>query len=475
MDAEEFRRTGHQMIDRLADYLEGIEGEALFPNREPRELDALFDAPLPQDPTPPEALLAELDEKLIPNCCHVGHPGYFGFITPSPTPIGALGDLMASVLNQNIGSWSIGPGAVALERRALRWLADLAGYDRNSGGHFTSGGTMANFEGVKLARDAISGDRAQHDGVEGRWAVYVSEERHVSIDKAVDAVGLGRRALRPIPTDDAFRVRLDALEAALATDRAAGIRPLCIIGLAGTTNTGALDPLDELRRIADREGCWLHVDAAYGGGMLLSRKWPDLLRHLRLADSITIDPHKWFYAPVDAGALLVRDASRLRHSYGMEPAYLRDDTDADNVRFQYYVNSFEQSRRFRGLKVWLSLRRYGAREIGEWVDTNVDQALLLHRLVAEHPRFVPAAAPEMSGLCFRYREDSLDLEALHRLHIEVVRRVETAGRYWITTTMLKGRIWFRVNIVNFRTREEHVRGLLEELERSCGEEARGSL
>lgn len=471
MDAEEFRHTGHDLVDRLADYLAGIEGRALFPRSQPRELERLFDAPLPQDPTPPAALLDELDEKLLPNCCHVGHPGYFGFITPSPTPIGALGDLMASVLNQNIGAWSIGPGAVALERRALRWLADLAGYDRNSGGHFTSGGTMANFEGLKLARDFMSEDRAQHDGVEGRWAVYVSEERHVSIDKAADAVGLGRAALRAIPTDDRFRVRLDALEAALADDRAAGVRPLCLIGLAGTTNTGALDPLDDLRRVADREGCWLHVDAAYGGGMLLSRKWPDLLRDLRLADSITIDPHKWFYAPVDAGALLVRDAARLRQSYGMEPAYLRDDTDTDNVRFQYYVNSFEQSRRFRGLKVWLTLRRYGAVQIGDWVDANVDQAMALHRLVEAHPRFVSAAAPEMSGVCLRYDPGPLDRQTLHRLHIEVVRRVEWGGRFWITTTMLKGRIWFRVNIVNFRTRMEHMADLLDELDRTCAEVA----
>lgn len=473
MDAEEFRRTGHTLIDRLADYLEGIEARPLFPNREPRELDALFDAPLPEDPTPPEALLAELDEKLIPNCCHVGHPGYFGFITPSPTPIGALGDLMASVLNQNIGAWSIGPGAVALERRALRWLATLAGFDARSGGHFTSGGTMANFEGLKLARDAVSGDKAQHDGVSDRWGVYVSEERHVSLDKAVDAIGLGRAALRALPTDDAFRVRLDALDAALAADRAAGVRPLCIIGLAGTTNTGALDPLDALRAVADREGCWLHVDAAYGGGMLLSRRWPDLLRDLRLADSVTIDPHKWFYAPVDAGALLVRDASRLLHSYGMEPAYLRDDTDPGNVRFQYYVNSFEQSRRFRGLKVWLTLRRYGARRIGEWVDANVEQARELHRLVEEHPRFVSAAAPEMSGVCLRYEPGTLDGDALHRLHIEVVRRVEAAGRFWITTTMLKGRIWYRVNIVNFRTRPEHMAALLEELDATSGAVAAG--
>lgn len=468
MDTREFREAGHRMIDWIAEYLDSIEGRALFPKgADPRAIEALFDEPLPQDGTPLAALMSDLDRKLIPNCCHVNHPGYFGFITPTPTPAGMLGDLLASALNQNIGAWTIGPGAVAVERRVVRWLCDLVGYGPQAGGHLTSGGMMANFVGVKLARDAMSGDRAQQDGVSGRFAVYGSEERHVSVDKSVDAAGLGRSAYRALPTDDQFAVRLDALEEAIARDRRDGVTPVAIIGMAGTTNTGALDDLEALRRIADRGKMWLHVDAAYGGGMLLSERWPGLLKGIETADSITIDPHKWFYAPLDAGAVLVKDGGRLTRSFGLEPAYLKDDMDAQGERFQYFVHSFEQSRRFRGLKVWLSFKRYGARQIGRWVDANIEQARALYELAVATGRLVPAARPRLSAICLRFEDPRLPRDREERLHALVARRLEDGGEYWITTTRLKGRHCFRINPVNFRTRVEHMKGLLEAILREC--------
>src|SRR6185503_13372739 len=468
MDTKEFREAGHKMVDWIAEYLESIEGRPLFPKgADPRAIEALFDEALPQDETPLADLMAVLDRKLIPNSCHVNHPGYFGFITPTPTPAGMLGDLLASALNQNVGAWSIGPGAVALERRVVRWLCALTGYGPKAGGHLTSGGMMANFEGLKLGRDAVSGDRAQHEGVRARGAVYGSEERHVSIDKAVDAIGLGRDAYRALPTDDEFAVRLDALEEAIAKDRRDGIRPVAIVGMAGTTNTGALDDLPALRRIADREKLWLHVDAAYGGGMLLSQRWPGLLDGIAAADSITIDPHKWFYAPLDAGAVLVRDGAQLTRSFGMEPAYLKDDMDASGERFQFFVHSFEQSRRFRGLKVWLSFKRYGAKRIGGWIDANIEQARALHERAVASKRLVPAARPRLSAVCLRFEDPRLPRDKEERLHALVARRLEDQGEYWITTTRLKGRHVFRINPVNFRTRIEHMQGLLDAILREC--------
>ena len=243
----------------------------------------------------------------------------------------------------------------------------------------------ANLIGLKLARDWTSGDRTQHEGVCDRWAAYVSEERHVSIDKAIDAVGIGREGLRVIPTDDRFRIRLDALEEAIQADKARGVRPMYVIGVAGTTNTGSVDGLADLRRIADRKGAWLHVDAAYGGGMLLSQKYPGCLNGLEQADSVTMDPHKWFYAPLDAGAILVKDAARLTASFGLQPSYLTDEMDEKGERYQYFVHGLEQSRRFRSLKVWMSFKRYGAREIGRWIDANIDQARHLLGLSDDHP------------------------------------------------------------------------------------------
>lgn len=467
MNPPEFRQIGHQVVDLLADYFAHIEEKPVFPDVDPRLLTQLFDEPLPSAGESADQVLAEVEEKLLPYCTHVGHPGYMGLITPSPNPVGVIGDFLCSALNQNIGAYSIGPAAVAMERRVVRWLTDLAGYGPAAGGNLTSGGMMANFIGLKLARDWASGDRAQHDGISGRWAVYVSEERHVSVDKAVDAVGLGRNGLRALPTDENFQVRLDALESAIANDKARGIRPICIVGIFGSTNTGAVDDIRALRAIADREKMWLHADAAYGGGMLLSNFSPMRDRGLELADSITIDPHKWFYAPLDAGAILVRDESRLTASFGMKPSYLTDEMEGADQRYQYYVHGFEQSRRFRGLKVWMSFKRYGTQQIGEWIDSNIRQARHLYNLVAQHPDFEAATEPPMSAICIRYCRDHLSNANEKKLHAMVVERVEKSGKFWISTTELKGKTWFRINPVNFRTRTEHMEQLLALLESEC--------
>lgn len=467
MNPGEFREVGHRVVDILSEYLEHIEEKPVFPNVEPSTLTQFFAEPLPRDPSPAENVLQELEEKLLPNCTNVGHPGYMGLITPSPNPVGIIADLICSALNQNIGAYAIGPAAVAMERRTVRWLTDLAGYGENAGGNLTSGGMMANFIGIKLARDYVSRDRIQHHGVQERWAVYASEERHVSVDKAVDAVGLGRTALRALPTDAEFRLRLDALEAAIAEDKKRGIRPLCIVSIFGTTNTGAVDSIRSLRAIADREGMWLHADAAYGGGMLLSHAWSMRNQGLELTDSITIDPHKWFYAPLDAGAILVKDDRRLTASFGMKPSYLTDELDPTNERYQYYVHGFEQSRRFRGLKVWMSFKRYGANQIGDWIDYNVRQAKHLYSMVAKHPEFEAASQPPMSAICIRYRTAEMEEAQSKQLHAEVARRIEQSGKFWISTTELKGKAWFRINPVNFRTRTEHMDQLLAMLEQEC--------
>ena len=473
MDAKEFRNVGHQVVDFLAGYLEDIEGKRVFPDVEPRRVNELFAESLPQGPSSAESVLKELEAKLFPYCTHVGHPGYMGLITPSPNPVGVLADFICSAINQNVGAYSIGPSAVAMERRVVRWLTDLCGYGPKAGGNLTSGGMMANFIGLKVGRDAVTRDRAQHDGVRDRWAVYASEERHVSIDKAVDCIGLGRNALRALPTGTNFQVRIDALEAAIEQDRRNGTRPMCIVGVFGTTNTGAVDDVRQLRRIADREGMWLHVDAAYGGGMLLSHEWPMRDRGLELADSITIDPHKWFFAPLDAGAVLVRDQDRLTASFGIKPSYLTDELDQSNERYQYYVHGFEQSRRFRSLKVWMSFKRYGAHQIGEWIDNNVRQAKHLYELAEKHPDFESACSPPMSAICIRFRGTDADERQLKTLHAEVAQRIEQSGHFWISTTELKGKTWFRINPVNFRTRKEHMEELFRLLERECVAAFRG--
>jgi len=467
MPDKEFRAAGHYLVDFIADYLEDVKNRPLFPDVQPAFLHELFDEPIPTKELTLQQVQQQLEERLLPYCTHVNHPGYMGLITPSPNPAGILSDFLASALNQNLGAYSIGPAATAMELRVIRWLNDLIGYDDKAGGNLTSGGMTANFIGLKLARDFTSRDKAQYEGLDKKWIAYVSEERHVSIDKAVDAVGIGRNNLRTLPTDDDFRVKIDALEQAIERDRLNGLQPICIIGLAGTTNLGAVDDLQALHEIAKREDCWMHVDAAYGGGMLLSSKTPGLLKGLELADSVTIDPHKWFYAPLDAGAILVKDHRRLTTSFGLEPAYLTDQTDQKKDRYQFYVNGFEQSKRFRSLKVWSSFQHYGRDKIGEWIDNNVEQAKYLHEIASADEHFVSATPPVMSAICIRYKAEGLNDEQLKQLHHEVTTRIEKGGQFWFATTSMKGKTWFRINPVNIHTTLAHMSNLFQLLKQTC--------
>ncbi len=470
MDPNEFRTLGHRLIDILADQMASIEDRPLFPKITPRALHDLFDEPLPENGMPLDQIVTELEAKLLPNSAQINHPGYFGLITPTPAPAGILGDLIASSLNQNVGVWSSSPAATTMERRVVRWLTDLIGYDEQAGGNLTSGGMTANFIALKLARDWATQDKAQHDGVTQPLAIYTSEERHVSVDKAADAIGIGRKGLRIIPTDDEFRTDLEKLQASIAEDRHNGIRPIAIVAMGGSTNTGVVDSLTDLRQIADREKLWLHVDAAYGGGMLLSQRHPGVLDGIALADSVTIDPHKWFFAPLDAGAVLVKDGARLTASFGIEPPYLTERSGENRERYNYYVHGFEQSRRFRGLKVWMGLKHFGAAQIGRWVDANIDQILHLDELCRRDPDFAVARKPLLSVICVRYARPNLSEEQLGFLHGDVARRIEEQGRFWFATTFLKGKWYFRICPVNFRTKREHMDELFQllkdELKRS---------
>src|SRR5262245_13916240 len=222
MDETEFRNCGHRIVDLLADYLASVDRKPLAPSSEPADVRSLFDEPLPRGGVDADAILKELEDKLLPNCVHVNHPGYFGLMTPTPMPVGILADFITSALNQNIGTYVIGPAATEMERRTIRWLCDLIGFGPASGGNLTSGGTMANLIGGKLGRDFASDNTVQHRGVREHYTAYVSEERHVSIDKAFDMVGIGRENIRFLPTNDQFQLRLDALESAIAQDKKDG-------------------------------------------------------------------------------------------------------------------------------------------------------------------------------------------------------------------------------------------------------------
>ena len=469
MNYDEFRSAGHNLVDYITDYLQNVSGKQLFNSVEPALLYDLFDEKIPDDPKSLADIQRLLEKKLLPYCTHVNHPGYMGLITPSPNPAGILSEFMVAALNQNLGAYSIGPSATTMELRVIRWLNDLIGYDEKAGGNLTSGGMTSNFIGLKLARDYSTNDSAQFDGMKEGWVAYVSEERHVSLDKAADAVGIGRNNLRIIPVNDHYQIRVDLLKEEIRKDKSQGLRPICIIGLAGTTNLGAIDDLESLHQIAQQENCWFHADAAYGGGILLSNKYKGVLHGLNLADSVTIDPHKWFYAPLDAGAILVKDHRRLTISFGIQPSYLTDQSQQKNERYQFYVNGFEQSKRFRSLKVWVSFHHYGKTKIGEWVDTNIAHAKHLHQLAINDPHFESATEPVMSAVCLHYKTPQLTNEENKRLHFAVTERIESEGHFWFATTIMKGKTWFRINPVNIYTEMKHIDELFKTLQAYCGE------
>jgi len=323
---EQHKLLGNAVPQIINDYAAALDSRRVTPAATPAELERLFAEPLPETGIPIEDILRRFREDIEPNAMGVPSPKYFGQFNPTPLPIGVWADALSSLLNQNAGAWRNGPTSAMIEARVLRWLCDLLEYGPQSFGTLASGGSEANLIALKCARDnavATIKDRGVRSAGKD-LVVYASEQCHYSIDKSVDLLGLGRQSLRKIPTDDRFHIRLDVLREQMAADRAEGHLPCCVVGVAGTTSTGVIDPLEDLAVISRDYHCWYHIDAAYGAPLAFSSKHKDKLRGIALADSITFDPHKWMFVPFACGATLVRDGGRvLRDSFDMSPEYLR--------------------------------------------------------------------------------------------------------------------------------------------------------
>ena len=327
-DEPGLREMGYAMVDLIVEYLKGLEGRRVYGPLSPAGLDDMFEENLPEEGTPFLDLVQDCRTRVFPNTMAIGSRRYFGMMNPAPLPVAVFSEALASAMNQNTASWRHAPSGTAIEKRVIRWLCDLFGLPEGSFGTMTDGGSLANITGLKLAINrALGRDLSQVDNLAGpgseiaRLTFYVSGQAHYSFDKAVDLLGLGRGQLRKIPHYELFRIDLEALEGAIKDDIAQGLQPACIIGIAGTTNTGSIDKLDRLAELAEKYGCWFHVDAAYGGAVVLSEMYGPMLRGIDHADSITVDPHKWFYMPFSAGGILVRDGDFLRRSFLVHPEY----------------------------------------------------------------------------------------------------------------------------------------------------------
>ncbi len=441
-------------------------------------------APAPRDPTRAADLLEEFRVRLAPHQLNAYHPRAFSYFTPPPLVMSVLGELLAQVTQQGIDVWHAGPTGAFVEEEVVRWLCDLAGYDDRSFGLLTSGGVMANFIAMALVRDVhlrslLNVDRPPRGAALEGVRIYASDQAHFSIARALDELGFPAETLALVAADDAFRLRGAPVAEAIARDRAAGLRPIAIAAVAGSTNTGSVDAVNELADVAAREGLWLHVDAAYGGAVRLSARDAGRVPALERADSVTIDPHKWFFQAYDVGALIVREGRRLAATFDHSPEYYRggeapesdgDDADDHAGQLNFYKLGFEGTRRWRALKLWLSWRHLGTDGLARLVEMTNDLAAHLARRVVESDDFEALpATPELSVVCFRHLPGgaltAAELDA-HQDRLQAA--LEESGDGWLSTTRLRGATWLRAGIVNYLATEEDVDRVLERLREFAG-------
>jgi len=388
---------------------------------------------------------------------HNGHPRFFGYVASPSTPIGAYGDLIASALNANITCWRSGPAGTEVERMVVRWLGSLINYDRDAKGLLTSGGSMANMIALLVANRRKSGVAVARSGLWNSGSpmtVYASSEVHMSIAKAADILGFGRDYVREIKCDDRQRMQVDLLRESIEADRREGLRPFCVVGSAGTTNTGVVDPLSDIAALAKEFDLWFHVDGAYGAPGILDERKKHLFAGLELADSVSLDPHKWLYVPVDAGCLLFRDDAAARATFSTDEAdYIKTHGYVDEEAFAFWDYGVELSRRFRALKVWLTLQYYGSRRIAEAISEDISLAEYLGEVVSNADDFELLAPVELSICCFRYISSETDLDKLNE---RIMERVQKGGRAYLSNATVNGHFALRACITNFRTTKSDI-------------------
>ncbi|HZB74681.1 MAG TPA: aminotransferase class V-fold PLP-dependent enzyme [Solirubrobacteraceae bacterium] len=461
---EQARELGGGVLDLWTELLARLPDERVTREREPAEVAAALALPVPEEPMPTEAVLAHLRALTFDQSLHMGHPAYFAYITGAGTVPGAAAELLAAGLNQCSGGYRLGPGAAEIELHLTRWLASRFGLPEGAGGMIMTGGAMANFVGLKCARDQRLGVEVRERGVAaaGPVAVYASEEAHVVIRRAADMLGLGADSVRAIAVDGEQRMRVDALREALARDVAGGVLPLAVSATAGTTTTGSVDPLPELAALAREHGAWFHVDAAYGGAVVLSDTLRPLLAGTEHADSIAVDPHKWMYTPQSAGCVLLRDFGHLSRSFHADASYIwLDEAARHGIDFAMHGPQF--SRGFAALKVWVSLLAHGRAAYARRIEHDVALAAYLGELVAERDEWELMCPPRLSICCFRHRPAAWagTEEELDRHNERLMTAIHADGRVYCSNAVIDGRFGLRACIVNFRTEAEDVERLLD--------------
>ena len=469
----EFRAIGHDLVDRIADFLGSLPDRPVAPDTTPSAIrELLGGSSVPSSGSEPAAIMREAAELLFDHSTFNGHPRFFGYITSSAAPIGALSDMLAATINANCGAWSLSPVASEMERQAVRWVAELIGYPSDAGGLLVSGGNMANIVCLIAALRAQAGWDVRAHGVGGgagrRLTVYASSEVHTWLQKGADICGLGIDSVRAVPVDASLAMDVNALLAQISEDRERGLQPAVVVGTAGTVSTGAIDPLPELAAICRKNGLWFHVDGAYGAPAAMIEQAPAALAALALADSVAVDPHKWLYAPIEAGCSLVRNREALHDAYAFHPPYYKFEGDAADPPTNFHEWGPQNSRGFRALKVWATIRQVGRDGYRRMITDDIALAREMYALAEREPE-LEALTQSLSITTFRYvpreladrRHEPEVAAQLNALNTELLAKLQAEGRVYLSNAVIEDVFALRACIVNFRTGAEDVRAVVE--------------
>jgi glutamate/tyrosine decarboxylase-like PLP-dependent enzyme len=457
LDRATMQTLGHRVTDMVAEHLSALRTKPAFTGITRAEAERLIAAPPPEQGADFETILATLQERVFKHAALEPHPGFIAYVPSCPTFPGVLGDWLTTGYNFFGGAWQIGGGPSEVELVVLEWLRSWIGMPAGASGLLTGGGSGANLTAMVAARHAAVGDEPERIT---KLTVYLSDQSHSSVERAAWMAGISRRNVRLLPCDADFRLDVKAAAAAIAADRAAGSIPLMIVANAGTTNTGAVDPLDAIADLCAREEIWMHVDAAYGGFAVLTPEGKAKLTGLGRADSVTMDPHKWLYVPFECGCLLAKDPSKLKAAFQILPDYLKDvATSGGEVNFADYGEQL--SRMARGIKVWLNVQYYGMQALSEAIAYSLALAPLAESEVRKNPELEVLAPATLGILCFRAVPRGVKPEALDELNERILRDVNASGKFFISSTRVRGAFSLRICPIGHRTRRSDMIELIE--------------
>ena len=469
---------GARVNELIATYIRSRHSRPITDPTPVEELRGLFDEPMPRAGMPHEALLDDFADRVMSHTTASTSPGYFGLMNPTPMLIGIYADALASAINQNQGASHHSPAGCAMEETVISWLGDATGYGADCHGHLTSGGTVANLTALKMALHRAAPEVRDRGlvGAGRRLAVYTSDQAHFSIDRAMDVLGLGQSALRKIPARSDAVADVAGIAAAIAADRKDGWEPLAIVAMAGSTAAGAIDPIDELAGLAAEEGTWLHVDAAYGGAVGLSRRYPGLMKGIERADSVTVDAHKWFFVPFVAGGILHKDPDHELASFQLHAAYIPPPGGTARPPTDYYQRGVAGTRRFNALKVWMTFKHVGADWYADVVDRQMNLSRRVAQRVSELDGWAVATPPATAIVTFRFEPLELSgaiakggaaaKSAMARrdtLQDWIADTVREEGRFWISVAPLPTGPGLRLNVISYLTDEATIDAFLDTL------------